>query len=46
MTKIIPTDVYEKNGDMKGIEFNNLDGGFIVFAEFGSFLISSRLTPR
>jgi hypothetical protein len=36
MTKVIPTDVYENNGDMKGIEFNNLDGGFIVFAEWDS----------
>jgi len=34
MTKVIPTDVYDKDGCLLRIEFHNLSGGFEVQAEW------------
>jgi len=31
--EVIPTDVYQ-DGDLIGIEFNNLEGEFVLFAEW------------
>lgn len=30
--KVIPTDVYDKDGDMIKIEFNDIEGNFVIEA--------------
>ena len=31
---VIPADIYNKDGDMLGIEFNTRSGVFVIFAEW------------
>jgi hypothetical protein len=34
MIKVIPTDIYDGEGNMKAIEFNDLEGEFVIQAEW------------
>jgi hypothetical protein len=34
MEKVIPVDIYNKEGDLTAIEFNQLDGTFVIQAEW------------
>ncbi len=34
MTTAIPQDILDKDGNMQGIEFYDLTGSFIIFAEW------------
>lgn len=34
MTKVVPTDVYDKDGNLVRIEFHNLSGEFQVLSEW------------
>lgn len=34
MTKVIPTDVYDKDGNLIRIEFHNLEGEFEIQSEW------------
>lgn len=32
--KVIPTDIYDKDGNLSYIEFNDLDGNFVIKADW------------
>lgn len=34
MKRVVPTDIYDGEGNMKSIEFNDLEGEFVVQAEW------------
>jgi len=36
MTKVIPTDVYDKDGNLLRLEFHNLEGEFEIQSEWDS----------